>query len=132
MSLVQRVGLTTALIVGAVTVSLATASALPPIHPTVIPAKDRPVAGHTFTGLKIEKHGQSISRVLCDAAIGGKRLRAHQIWGTKTITCSWRIPAGVSGRKLLPWRYRFGRLCRVSWGAGYVQGQFAWRVTAPR
>lgn len=132
MSFSQRVGLMIALVVGAATLSLATASALPPIHPIVIQAKDRPVTGHTFTGLKIERRGQQISRVLCDAEIGGKRLRAHQIWGTKAITCSWRIPAGASGEKLLAWRYRFGRHYRVSWGAGYVQGQFAWAVTAPR
>ena len=132
MSFVQRAVLMIVLVGGAATVSLATASALPPIHPIVIQAKDRPVTGHTFTGLKIERRGQPISRVLCDAEIGGKRLRAHQAWGTKAITCSWRIPAGASGERLRPWRYRFGRHYRVAWGAGYVGGQFAWIVVAPR
>jgi hypothetical protein len=129
MSFVKRGGQMIALVVGAATVSLGTASAIPPIHPIVILAKDRPVTGHTFTGLKIERRGQLISHVLCDAEIGGKRLRAHQAWGAKVITCSWRIPASASGGKLLPWRYRFGRHFRVAWGVGYVQGQFAWTVT---
>jgi hypothetical protein len=128
MTFTQRFGLVVALAAGTATIFLASASALPPVGPIATQAKERPVVGELYAGLRIDGRGYPVDHVLCDASIAGKRLRAHLTRTAKGATCAWRIPAGTAGKKLLPWRYSFGRHYRITWGAGYVQGQFAWVV----
>jgi hypothetical protein len=89
---------------------LTKARALPPqILPIdFVVAHDRPVSGRTFTGIGItvkEPGSTVVDRVLCDALIGKRVLRAHRrvFYSGKRVAeimCSWDIPAHSAGLRL--------------------------------
>lgn len=80
----------------------------PPIIVHIAVTHKHPVAGRRFTGLAFTPVGGArITRLVCGAQIGNKRLRALKqrfyaggVPGPAAVTCGWRIPAGAGGKRL--------------------------------